>query len=175
MEKLSSQTCPVCKENTLTLTQEEKEIPHFGNVLIFSMSCDNCNYHQADVEALDQKYPSRYTIIVDSDKDMSIKIVKSSTATVKIPELKVSVSPGPASEGFISNVEGLLDRFKNIIESERDAAEDEDIRKKAKNLIKKIWKIKSGEIPIKIIIEDPYGNSAIISPKAQVEKIKIKA
>jgi len=86
----------------------------------------------------------------------------------------MSVEPGATSEGFVSNVEGILERFKKVIESERDTAEDEDVKKTAKNLLKKLWKIELGEMPIKIVIEDPSGNSAIISDKAIVEKLKVK-
>jgi len=31
-----------------------------------------------------------------------------------------------------------------------------------------------GDIPVKIVLEDPTGNSAIISEKAVVEKLKVK-
>ena len=77
-----------------------------------------------------------------------------------------------ASNGYVTNVEGILERFKKILENERDTTEDDDVKKKSKNLLKKIWKIKLGEMPVKIILEDKSGNSAIISEKAKVEKIK---
>lgn len=171
MDTLKNQNCPMCYKKTLTLTEDEQDIPYFGKVFIFSMKCDNCHYFLADLEAAEQKDPCKYTIIVDNEKDMSIRIVKSSTATIKIPQLRMSVTPGPASEGYISNIEGILDRFAKIVEGEKDS-EDEDVRKHAKNLLKKIRKVKYGDIPLKIIIEDPSGNSAIISDKAKIEKLK---
>jgi zinc finger protein len=172
MEKLENQQCPFCNKKTLTLTEDKKEIPYFGNVFIFSMTCSNCKYHKADVEAEEQKEPCKYTIEVNSEKDMSIRVVKSSQATIKIPQMRISVTPGPASVGYISNIEGILNRFKKIIESEKDNAEDTKTRKHAKNLLKKIWKVKYGNEKLKIIIEDPSGNSAIISEKAEVKKLK---
>jgi len=81
------------------------------------------------------------------------------------------MEPGTASTGFLSNIEGLLNRFKKIIESERDNAEDQSIRKKAKNLLKKLWKVELGEEKLKIIIEDPSGNSAIVSDRAETKKL----
>ena len=48
------------------------------------------------------------------------------------------------------------------------------IKKRCKNLLKRMWKIKLGDIPTKLILEDPSGNSAIISDKAKVEKLKVK-
>ena len=55
---------------------------------------------------------------------------------------------------------------------ERDAADEEDVRKKAKNLLKKLWRVECGDEQLKIVLEDPSGNSAIISEKAVVTKIK---
>ncbi|MBU2637759.1 MAG: hypothetical protein KJ955_02200, partial [Nanoarchaeota archaeon] len=75
--------------------------------------------------------------------------------------------------GFISNVEGILDKFEKIVQSEKNAAEDDDkVKTACKNLLKKIWKAKCGDIPVKIVIEDPSGNSAIISENAVVEPLK---
>jgi len=172
MDKLENQQCPICFSKNLTLTEEESEIPFFGRVYLFSMACSACKYHVSDVEAEEGKESTRYTFETSSDKDMNIRIVKSSTAMVKIPTLKMSMEPGPASIGFISNIEGLLDKFKEIIEQERDNAEEDEIKQHAKNLLKKIWKAKLGDLSLKIIIEDPSGNSAIISEKAKVEKLK---
>ena len=42
----------------------------------------------------------------------------------------------------------------------------------SKNLLKKLWKVENGEQELKIVIEDPSGNSAIISEKAEVSKLK---
>lgn len=176
MDKLEKQKCPVCFKNTLTLTEDNSEIPYFGRVFIFSMNCENseCNYQMSDVEAEEPKDPTRYTIEVNSEKDMNIRIVKSSNANIKIPQLKMSLESGVGSIGFVSNIEGILDRFKKIIEDERNTTEDDEIKDNAKKLLKKIWKVKLGELPIKIIIEDETGNSAIISDKAKIEKIKTK-
>jgi zinc finger protein len=172
MDKLENQPCPMCNKKTLTLLEEVTEVPYFGKCYLFSMKCSSCHYYISDVEAEEQKEPSRYTIETSSEKDMQIRIVKSSAATVKIPGLKVTITPGPASIGYISNIEGVLERVKKILEEQRDFAEEGSVKKTAKNLLKKLWKATLGDIPLKIIIEDPSGNSAIISPKAKIERLK---
>jgi len=172
MNKLEKQQCPFCKTKNLTLIEEKKDIHYFGKLFIFSMDCSNCHYHKSDVEAEEQKEPEKYTITIDKEKDMKIRIIKSSNATVKIPQLRMSVTPGPASIGYISNIEGLLDRFVKIIEDKRDETDDPKEKKHAKNLLKKLRKVKFGDIPLKIIIEDPSGNSAIVSEKTEVKKLK---
>ena len=174
MEKLENQICPFCGDKKLALTEEEIDVSSFGKVFLFSMNCSNCNYHKSDVESEAQKDPVKINFTVESEKDMNIKVVKSSEARVSVPQMRISVEPGPDSEGYVSNIEGVLDRFKKMLEDERDIAEDDDVKKNAKNQLKKLWKVKLGDIPLKIIIEDTSGNSAIVSNKAKVEKLKVK-
>lgn len=173
MEKLEKQPCPMCKANALTLIEDEKEIPYFGKVYLFSMTCSNCKYHKADIEAAEKKEPCRYTFEVSSEKDMNVRVVKSSEATVRIPHI-ISIEPGTAAVGYITNIEGLLNRVKHAIEIAKQDAEDEEDKTKAKNLLKKLTNVIWGKEKLKIIIEDPTGNSAIISDKAVKEKIKGK-
>ncbi len=172
MDKLECEPCPVCSENKLTMIEDEQDIPFFGRVFIFSMQCSGCGYRQADVESAEEKEPMKYEFTVENVKDLNVRVVKSSEATVKVPQLKMSVSPGVGSEGYVSNIEGVLQRFKKVLEGERDSTDDEDVRKKAKNLLKKLWKVECGEEPLKVVLEDPSGNSAIISDKAVVSKLK---
>jgi len=172
-ETLDKQPCPLCHQKTLALSEEETEVPYFGKVYVFSMTCSKCKYHKADVEATEKKDPVKYSFDITSEKDMSIRIVKSSEATIKIPHI-TSITPGPASQGFITNIEGIFRRVKHQTEVLRDTAEEKEDRKKAKNLLKKINKIMWGQEKSKIIIEDPSGNSAIISDKAEKSSLKVK-
>lgn len=171
VDKLEGQQCPICGKNTLTLIEEETEAPYFGKLFLFSMNCSSCNYKKSDVEPEEQKEPCKWTLDVTEEDDMKIRIIKSSEATVKIPRI-TTITPGPASEGFVTNVEGLLERVKEATENARDAEEDPADKKKAKNLIKKLTRIMWGKEGCKIIIEDPTGNSAIISDKAVKSKLK---
>lgn len=160
----------MCGKKTLTLTEKDTEIPYFGKVFIFSMSCSNCKYFKSDVEPEKQQEPAKFTLEVSSKKDLGARVVRSSEGVVKIPHIG-TMEPGPAADGFITNVEGVIQRFKEQIETLRDNAEDEADKKKAKNMIKKLQKVMWGTEKIKLIIEDPTGNSAIISDKAKREKV----
>ncbi len=176
-ENTSNETvnvCPLCHTKTLTLAEREMEIPYFGKVYLFSMTCNNCKYHKSDVESTEQKEPSKYTFEISSEEDMKVRVVKSSEATVKIPYIS-EITPGPASQGFVTNIEGILNRVKYQIETLRDTAEDDEDRTKAKNLLKKLLNITWGKEKQKIIIEAPSGNSAIISDKAEKSALKVKA
>ena len=168
LEVKDSETCPICHEKTLILTEAERDIPYFGQVYLFSMTCNSCKFHKADVEAAEQKPPLKVSLEVSSPDDMKIRVVKSSQATVKIPHL-ASIDPGPASNGYVSNVEGILVRIKQQVESLAESEEEDESRQKAKKLVKKINRIIWGEEKVKLIIDDPSGNSAIISEKAVIE------
>lgn len=175
MVTLKNEICPMCHEKKLTLTEEDMDIPYFGKTYIYSMKCEGCHYFKGDVEAAERKEPCKITFTIESEKDMKVRIVKSAEASINIPQLKMSVTPGPSSIGYVSNIEGVLDRFVEIIEWERDAADDEeeeDVKKRAKVILKKIRKVKWGDMPLKIIIEDPSGNSAIISEKTEITALK---
>lgn len=174
MEKLDKQPCPMCMQKKLTLMQEETEVPYFGKVLVFSMTCSNCKYHKADVESVQQKEPCKYTFEISSEADMKVRVVKSAQAIVKIPHI-MSIEPGPAANGYVTNVEGILNRMKHALESAKDDAEDEADKKKAKNMLKKLTKVMWGKEKVKLIVEDPTGNSAIISDKAEKSKLKKKS
>ena len=170
IESLGGQVCPMCNTKNLTLTEMEKDIPYFGKVYLFSMTCSNCKYHKADVEAAEQHEGTRYSIEIGSEEDMNIRVVKSAEAVVKIPHM-ITMEPGTAAQGFVTNIEGLLRRAKMIIEQARDNAEEKSDAKKAKNMLKKLQKVMWGQEKLKIIIEDQSGNSAIISDKAEKKKI----
>ena len=163
--ELKCQQCPVCGKKSLTLREAESEVPYFGTLFLFSMECEECKYRKADVEAAHTQEPCRYTFDVESKEDLNVRVVKSAEARVKIPYIG-DIEPGPAAEGYITNIEGVLTRLKEQVESARESEEDEELKKKAKNILKKIQRVFWGEEKIKVIIEDPTGNSAIISDKA---------
>ena len=153
MEEIVGQLCQFCGKKELKLKEDEVEIPYFGLVYVLSMSCGACGYKKSDVEPAEHKEPSKYTFEVTSEDDLNVKIVKSSEAKVKIPHV-ITIDPGPATSGYITNVEGLLERVKNVIQATAESEDDPSTKKKAKN-----------------IIEDPTGNSIIVSDKATKGKL----
>jgi len=175
MNVLKGEHCPFCHKKTLTLMEDEKDIPYFGKAYIFSMDCENeeCNYHKADIESAENNPPSKYTFEISSEEDMKVRVVKASSATIKIAHIG-SMEPGEAANGYVTNIEGILNRMKKQIEAIRDGSEDKADKKKAKNMIKKLTRVMWGQEKLKITLEDPNGNSAIISEKAEKSPLKVK-
>src|SRR3989344_6060156 len=116
MEILDKQPCPACHEKTVTLTEETKEVPHFGRCYLMSLTCNSCHYHSSDIQ-------------LEKKDNLEVRVIKSGEAIVKIPQFRMSVAPGPSSIGYISNIEGVIRRFKKIVEDQRDTAEDPEVKK----------------------------------------------
>ncbi len=170
MAELKGELCTFCGEKKLTLREEEMDIPYFGKVFILTMECSGCNYRKADVEPAERKEPCRYTFEVTGEADLSVKVIKSGEGTVKIPHI-MNIESGPASDGYVTNVEGLLEKVKSALETSAEVEEEDSAKKKIKNLIKKVNNIQLGRESVKIILEDPSGHSAIVSNKAQKSKL----
>jgi len=118
-ESTEGEMCPLCHKKTLALMEKETEVPYFGKIFLFSMTCSNCKYHKSDIEAAERKEPCKYTFEISNEEDMKIRLVKSAEATVKIPHI-TTITPGPASQGFVTNIEGILNRVKYQIETATD-------------------------------------------------------
>ena len=83
MDKLENERCPLCLKSTLTLIEDEKEVPFFGKIFIFSMNCGSCDYKMSDVEGEQPKPACKITFTIEAEKDLSVRVVKSSAATIK--------------------------------------------------------------------------------------------
>lgn len=157
--------CPICNTEIEYIYQTEN-IPYFSDILIISTICNSCGYKYVDTQLLRADEPMRYEVAVDTEEDLGIRVVRSMSASLEIPELGVRIDPGPACQGFVSNIEGVLDRVRQIVEGALVWGEVEE-RENAQALLKKIEEVKCGAIPITLVIEDRCGNSAIIADKAQ--------
>jgi len=156
--------CPVCGgENTLEITNRTDNIPYFGDILETAVSCKNCGYQSSDSISLEHNEPMRFKLKIDSSK-LSSSVAKSQTATISIPDLGLKVEPGPKSQGYVSNVEGILNRFESAvlraIKLEGESI-DPDVQENALNIIDCLTQIKLGELSALMILEDPFGNSVI--------------
>lgn len=157
--------CPVCNKIGLETKFNIHVIPYFEEVMETLVKCQYCGYRNVDVLVLGEKEPARYTLKIDSKEDMSVRVVRSGHSIVEVLELGVTITPGPDSEGYVSNVEGVLKRIEDVIMMCQDS-------EKSKELLRKIKRAKEGKEILHLKIEDPSGNSAIISKKALKENIK---
>jgi zinc finger protein len=67
----------------------------------------------------------------------------------------MTIDPGPASNGYVTNVEGILNRVKVMLEKTRDTEDDKTKRKKAKTLLKKVQNALWGMIRLMLLLKTP--------------------
>jgi len=163
--------CPVCQTEIQYLYQTD-EIPYFSEILIISALCPSCGYRLADTQLLRNAEPSRWELRIGDPEDMMIRVVRSTNGTITIPELGIRIDPGPACEGFISNVEGVLNRIGTVLDSLLSWAEDEGERERIRSLQQSLEQVKAGDLPVTLVIEDLSGNSAIIADRAKICRIE---
>jgi zinc finger protein len=159
--------CPVCSAE-MQFCWETRDIPHFGEAMVIAGVC-NCGFRHSDTILLTQKEPERSALAVETTEDLDTRVIRSSSGTIRIPELGVDIEPGFASDSYISNVEGVLERIEGVVRfATRSAREAENLESatKGEEILEKIQLARNGQFPLTLIIEDPLGNSAIVSEKA---------
>ena len=163
--------CPICRgKNTLEMTSKTEKIPYFGEIMESTLLCAECGYKHSDTICLEQKEPVRYSLEINKD-NINTRVVKSQTATLSIPELGLKVEPGPKSQGYVSNVEGVLNRFESAIATAIGWAEEEEIKANALKILEKIDNLKNGDEKATLVVEDPFGHSIIVNDAAKHRKL----
>ena len=165
---VTKSACPLCSKELVTNWVKDN-IPFFGEVMHITSICE-CGFRYADTLVMEQRKPVRYELKIKTPADIDARVVRSTSGTVRIPELGIDIEPGPASESFVSNIEGVLDRVEEILGMVTRWGEKEKTER-AQELLSAIEKIKSGECEVTIVIEDPLGNSAIIAKSATCREL----
>lgn len=156
--------CPSCGAEIEYLYTTEN-IPYFSDILIISAICPECGYRFADTQLLKHGTPARHTFAVESADDLSVRVVRSMSASIGIPELGVRIDPGPQCQGFVSNVEGVLDRIEAVVRGALKWGTETE-KENAVAILADIARVKAGTFPVTLIVEDPCGNSGIESERA---------
>ena len=160
--------CPACGiEGVAKSIMKEIEIPHFGKVLETTIQCPSCGFKHSDIIALEQNDPAKYVIEINKNT-LSTRVVRSQSATVSIPEVGVKVEPGPKSEGYVTNIEGMLTRFESAVKKALNLFDDEESQNNAKNTLTHIQELKKGNGTATLIILDPFVQSNIVSENVKV-------
>lgn len=165
---VTKSVCPICGRELVTNWVPD-DIPFFGEVMHITSMC-GCGFRYSDTLILTEREPVHYEMKVKCIDDLDARVVRSTSGTIRIPELGVDIEPGPASESFISNIEGVLDRVEEILGMVK-RWEDGEKTARAMELLTVIERTKAGEHEITLVIEDPLGNSAIISDNAERRKL----
>ncbi len=161
--------CPACGKKTLRTVIVEKELPHFGRAVIMTSKCSSCGYTHTDVLELEDRGRKAEKLRVDSPEKLNYVVVRSSSASLRIPELDLELHPGPFSNGFITTVEGILDRFEDAAKKFQPETDEE--KKLKEQALREIRDAKEGKIAFTLELEDPRGVSGILPPE-KVESLR---
>ena len=174
--------CPGCSGLGMEYNAEQVDLPYMGNSLEIVLRCERCGYRHTDFVLTQQREPTRYRYLVTKADDMMVRVVRSSSCTVRIPELGITIEPGAVSEAFISNIEGIIVRVERVLDQLGRDAEDDEVRLRVSDLQETFGQIREGKAPpVTVVLEDPMGNSAIIGegaereeiPEAEAERLKV--
>ena len=108
--------CPICHiSGEVFMIAHVEEIPYFGEHTQVTVMCHSCGWRQTDFIPAEGKKAGAWSIVVRSTDTLSARVIRSSSCTVKVHELDLEVAPGSNATGYVSNIEGVLNRFKDII------------------------------------------------------------
>jgi len=163
--------CPMCGAQPLLMRSLRLDIPYFGDALQTTVLCRECGFRHADVIHTELGAPTRNTLRVRRAEDVNARVVRSSSCTIRIPEVGAVMEPGPQSEAFISNVEGVLGRFRDILGFLVRNAESDRRRAEARASLRAVDEMVEGRRPFTVILDDPFGNSGILHDEAEVRPL----
>lgn len=163
----------MCREaGHLSLATTPVDVPYFGDALETTLRCEACGFRHADFMILSQKEPLRLVFESRDAEDLNVRVIRSNSGTIRIPQLGFTAEPTPLSESFVSNVEGVLDRAKTILLTALEwHREDPEKAALLGTYLATYEALVNGEAPFTLVIEDPLGNSAIVSERVSREAL----
>lgn len=163
--------CPSCGGRKLEYSALQPDIPYFQGVTQLVFECTACGFRHSDFLIGSSRKPTRHTYRVTREEDMTVRVVRSTSGTVRIPELGVLIEPGPASDAYVSNIEGVLVRIEGILNQLRRDADDDAMRAECDRRLKNLADARRGRYALTFVLEDPHGNSLVADAKVHVEAI----
>ena len=149
----------------------QTNIPFFKEVVIMAFACEHCGFRSNEIKAggsvPDKGTVHTLTISGKDPTDLHRDVLKSSTASIEIPELDFYMAPGSLG-GIYTTIEGLLKQIHDKLLSANpftygDSA-DAESKENFNTFLQSISKLQEGCTPFKLILKDPMGNSFIYSP-----------
>ncbi|XP_043694775.1 zinc finger protein ZPR1 homolog [Telopea speciosissima] len=160
-------TCGVCGVRSETRMYVTK-IPYFQEVIVMASSCDSCGYRNSELKPggpIPEK-GKKITVRVQSIEDLSRDVIKSDTASVKIPEIDLELVSGTLG-GVVTTIEGLITKISESLERVHgftfgDSLDDQR-KSKWLDFGVRLTKLLSLEEQWTLILDDALANS-FVSP-----------
>jgi len=170
--------CPICHvEGHVRMMTHIDDIPYFGEHTQVTVLCNSCGWRQTDFIPAEGRKHGASTLVISKPEHIRSRVVRSSSCTVRLVELDLEVKPGTASTGYVSNVEGVIDRFMDVIimVTRQAYAEDADLAdiKTLQKMHTTLLELKEDPIPTPITLQflDPNGHSQILHEDAELREL----
>jgi zinc finger protein len=157
--------CSVCSTEG-TVKSCTLNIPHFKEIVIISFHCESCGYRNGEVMVGGEvsACARKITLHCTNERDLTRELLKSETASVKIPECGLDLLPGTLG-GKFSTVEGLVDDIIKSLEERNPFARGGDSSESPNEvfltLISELKTYKSGVKRFTMVMDDALANSYI--------------
>ena len=151
-----------------------EEIAYFGEHTQVTLSCPGCGWRQTDFIPAEARDGSCQTYHIDTVEDLQVRVIRGSACTVRLLELDLEVRPGSHSTGYVSNIEGVLNRFQEVIDMVgRQAAVDEnqDAISELNSLTEAMLEIRDGHRGATLEFLDPHGHSMILTDNVETRSL----
>jgi len=162
------EVCPYCREKSLEIREVVHRQPYLGRTLIVSRNCKKCGFKKTEIVPLNPRKRRIVAFKMSGREDLYVKILRTSTATVLLPELGAAIDPGVDAPYFVTNIEGLLSRIEDALERIRVLEISQEGESEIVKIKRLIREIKEGRRSLTIIIDDPIGLSDIFAPPGKV-------
>ncbi|KAG0475667.1 hypothetical protein HPP92_015353 [Vanilla planifolia] len=162
--------CMRCGNNGITRLLLTR-IPYFREVVLMAFECSHCYEKNNEVQFAGQLQPRGcyYQLQVPSNDPQMLnrQVVKSDSATIKIPELDFEIPP-EAQCGTLSTVEGILKRAADELDTLQEERRKVDLTtaEAIDRFLRKLRTFAGGSSSFTFILDDPSGNSFIENPYA---------
>jgi zinc finger protein len=147
-----------------------EEIAYFGEHTQVTLTCPGCGWRQTDFIPAEAREGSCQTYRIESVDDLQIRIIRGSACTVRMIELDLEVRPGSHSTGYVSNIEGVLNRFQDIIDmvGRQAVVENNEVAvSEIAKLTEAMVEIRGGQRVATLVFLDPHGHSMILTDNVE--------
>lgn len=147
------------------------EIPHFRKILLSAFECPHCGERNNEVQFAGELQPRgcSYSLHFSAgdQKMLNRQVVKSESATIKIPELDFEIPP-EAQRGSLSTVEGILTKAVDDLQALQEERKkvDSQTAEAIDQFLLKLKACATGDSSFTFNLDDPAGNSFIENPFA---------
>jgi zinc finger protein len=179
--------CPNCGDSAGVTTMLPTRVPYFREIIIMNLICASCHFRNAEINfgGEIQEQGERLTLTLTEASDLNRQIIKSDSATFRIPRLMNFEIPPSTQRGSVSTIEGVFRTAADNLEElqpERLRLGDIDNFHRCRTAIRNLRHFASAGVkseeegeeedddledlispifPLEIVLDDPAGNSFV--------------